>query len=502
MTGRIGTVGRAVLWSGGGAMTMRVGQLLVGIAIARILTPYDFGVFAVTLAVYALIVNVSEVGIGSALIRARGSIDRLAPTAVTLSILSSTVLGTAMWFAAPLVASLMRTEDAGEAIQVMSLVVVLAGVSSVPLAMITRNFRQDRKFIADAASFVVGNSLLIVFALSGMGVMAFAWSRVAAQIVTVILLLILAPRRYRPGFRLVAARTLFRFGAPFVAANLVGYGVGNIDAIVIGRILGAVPLGSYILANNVAGWPLGMFTSVLTSVGLPVLSRISHSAEILRSYLANAMSMLGGVFFYITAMCAALAQPLVDALYGPKWEAAGSVLAVLAVYGSTRVLLALFSDALIACDRPRSLLIVQTAWMIALIPGMTAGAMLGGLVGAAVAQVVISLLVPLPVSLLLLRRASGVRLLPILKNGLLPLLAAILSGVAAHAVALAWPNPWIALTFGGVVGTLVYAVLMFRSLARTRSEVNRLYGSGVTHFTPTKDPSPSPLNEEAHEDNK
>ncbi|MCY7287556.1 MAG: lipopolysaccharide biosynthesis protein [Cryobacterium sp.] len=511
MSARTGTVGSAVLWSGGGGMAMRLGQLLIGIAVARIMTPYDFGVFAVTLAVYALIVNVSEVGIGSALIRSRGSIDRLAPTAVTLSMASSAVLGTAMWFAAPLVASLMRTPDAAEAIQVMSLVVVMAGVSSVPLALITRNFRQDRKFIADAASFVVGNSLLIVFALSGMGVMAFAWSRVAAQIVTVILLLILTPERYLPGFRVVAARTLFRFGAPFVAANLVGYGVGNVDAIVIGRILGAVPLGSYTLANNVAGWPLGMFTSVLTSVGLPVLSRISHSAEMLRGYLSNAMSMLGGVFFYMTAMCAALAQPLVDALYGPKWAAAGSVLAVLAVYGSTRVLLALFSDALIACNRPRSLLIVQFAWLIALIPGMTAGALIGGLVGAAVAQVVISLLVPLPLSLLLLRLASGVRVLPILKMGLLPLLAASLSGAAAHAVALAWPNPWLALIFGGSVGTLVYGALMFRLLARTRTEVKSLYGGGVTHFTPTKDssqsspspspsPSPSSLNEEAHED--
>lgn len=487
MSGPRGTVGRAILWSGGGALALRAGQFAIGIVIARIMTPYDFGVFAVVLVVYALIVNVSEIGIGSALIRIRGSVDLLGPTAVTLSALSSTVLGTLMWFAAPLVASLMRAPDAGAAIQVMSIVVFLAGFSSVPLALITRNFRQDRKFIADMANFLVSNVLLIILALSGMGVMALAWSRVAGQLVSVVLLIILAPRRYRPGFNRGAARTLVRFGAPFVGANLVGYGVGNVDAIVVGRLLGPVQLGAYTLANNVAGWPLGLFTSVLTSVGLPVLSKIAHSAETLRTYLSNATVVLAGVFFYVSAMCAGLAQPLVDAVYGPKWSAAGPVLAILAIYGSVRVLLALLSDALIACNTPRSLLTVQSIWLVALIPGMLGGAMLGGLVGAASAQVIVALLVPLPASFLLLRHVSGVRIMPIVRRTFLPLLAAVLAAVAAHLVAMQLENPWLALSLGGVTGTVVYAAVMFRSLARTRNEVRELYNPESTHFSPHDD---------------
>ncbi|MDH6238279.1 lipopolysaccharide biosynthesis protein [Cryobacterium sp. CG_9.6] len=487
MSGSRGTVSRAIVWSGGGAVALRAGQFGIGIVIARIMSPYDFGVFAVVLVVYSLIVNVSEIGIGSALIRVRGSVDRLAPTAVTLSAASSIVLGTGMWFAAPLVASLMRAPGAGEAIQVMSLVVVLAGFSSVPLALITRNFRQDRKFIADMANFVVSNILLIILALAGLGVMALAWSRVAGQLVSVITLVVLAPRRYRPGFNRGAAKTLIRFGAPFVGANLVGYGVGNVDAIVVGRILGPVQLGTYALANNVAGWPLSLFTSVLNSVGLPVLSKIAHSAHALRDYLANATFLLTGVFFYVSAMCAGLAQPLVDAVYGPKWSAAGPVLAILAVYGSVRVLLALLFDALIACNSPRSLLLVQGIWLVALVPGMLGGAMLGGLVGAAASQVLIALLVSLPASFLFLRHASGVKVLPIVFRTVLPLTAAVSSAVIAHVVAGFVDNAWLALLLGGCAGTAVYAAVMFRSIVRTRDEVRRLYGSDVTHFSPHDD---------------
>lgn len=480
---RIGTVKKAVVWSGGGAIALRVGQFGIGVVIARIMSPYDFGVFAVVLAVYALIVNISEVGIGSALIRVRGSVDWLAPTAVTLSAFSSLVLGASMWIAAPAIASLMRTPDAGAAIQVMSIVVALAGFSSVPMALLTRNFRQDSRFIADSANFLVSNTLLIILALMGWGVMALAWSRVAGQLVSVIVIIVLAPKRYGPGFSPAAAKNLIRFGAPFVGANLVGYGVGNVDAIVIGRVLGPVSLGSYALANNVAGWPLALFTSVLNSVGLPVLSKISHSAEVLRTYLANAVRLLGGVFFFVSALCAGLAQPLVDAIYGPKWAAAGAVLAVLAVYGSVRVILALLSDALVACNSPRSLLVVQSCWLVALIPGMLGGALLGGMVGAAAAQVVVALLVPVPASFLLLRKRSGVAIWPILKPLFLPLAAAVLAAAAAHGAALAAENPWLSLVAGGALGTLVYASVMFRSLLRTRAEVRELYGGRVTHFT-------------------
>ncbi len=470
--------GRAVLssvaWSGAGSLSLRLGQFLVGIVAARLLAPHDFGVFAITLAVYAIVVNISELGVGSALIRHNDDLSRLAPTAVTLSLLSATGLAAVLWFAAPAAATALGSADATDPVRVMALVVLLAGPSAVPSALLTRDFRQDLRFRADALGFLVSNGLLIGLALVGLGPLALAWSRVGGQLVSVVTLVALAPK-FRPGFRRAEAAHLLRFGLPLVGANLTGFALSSVDSIVIGRVAGAVPLGFYTLANNVAAWPLGLSTSVLVNIGLPLLSKVREDMAMLSRYLTNALRTLSGAFFFITAMCVALAQPMVVALYGEKWAAAGPVLAVLAVYGSVRVVMALLADVLVACGATRGLFWIQLAWIAALIPAMVFGVLRQGIVGAAVAQVAVAVVLVVPLTLLVANRAAGVPVRPLLVALLWPFVSAVLAGGAAHLVTFILPQPWFALLAGGLLGSVVYAALMIRWLRRLRREIRALY---------------------------
>jgi len=468
---------KSVAWSSGGALSMRLGQFLIGIIAARILLPHDFGVFAITLAVYAIVVNVSELGVSSALIRQNDDLDRMAPTAVTISILSAASLAAILWFIAPLVARAFGAAEATDPVRVMAFVILLAGPSAVPSALLTRVFRQDLRFRADALSFVVSNGLLIVLALMGLGPLALAWSRVAGQLTSVITLIIVAPK-YRPGFRRKEAEHLLRFGLPLVGANLTGFAIGSVDSIVIGNSAGPVKLGFYTLANNIASWPLGLSTSILVNVGLPLMAKVKEDLAELSRYLTNAMRTLSGVFFYITAMCIGLAQPLVDAVYGEKWAATGPVLAVLAAYGSVRVIMALLSDVLVACGATRSLFWIQVAWICVLIPSMIFGAYWAGIVGVASAQVLVGVLLVVPLTMLVANRVISVPVLPLMKALLWPLVAAAISGLVAHAVGSLFTNPWLSLLVGGVSGTLVYAVLMMRWFRRLRAEIRGLYAGG------------------------
>ncbi len=196
-------LGRRVLssaaWSGGGVVLTKVGQLAVGIIAARLLAPHDFGVFAVTLIVYAIIVNVSELGVGSAVIRHTGPVDSLVRTATTIAMVSAATLSTVMFAASPWLARILGAPDAAVPIALMSAVVLLAGPSAVPSALLTREFRQDRRFRADLLNFIIGSIVLVLLAWLGWGALAFAWSRVAGQLVSTVSLIIMAPK-VRPGF--------------------------------------------------------------------------------------------------------------------------------------------------------------------------------------------------------------------------------------------------------------------------------------------------------------
>lgn len=456
---------------------MRIGQVMVGVVAARLLVPEDFGLFAVTLVVYAIIVNISDFGVASAVIRTRLNIDDLGPTAVTLSLISGAMLGAVTYGAAPWIAAEFGAPAATEPIQIMSLVVLIAGLSAVPTALLTREFMQNRRFYADLTSFLISNGLLIVLAIEGHGVYALVWSRVAGQVVTVAVLLLVSPRRYRPGFQPAVAAQLVRFGLPMVGANLLGFAIGAVDVAVIGRQLGPVPLGSYSLANNVAAWPLQMFLPVLLSVGLPLVSRFTTDTTSLRRIVSALTAITACAILPVSALLVALAPELVQALYGSKWAAAGPVLAILGIYGAVRVMLALLADVLVACNAPRALLFVQLVWLVVLIPSVALGTRLGGLNGAAAAVAVAAAVGALPMSLILVHKHCHISALELSATLPRPLICSVISALAAWATSTAFSPAWLAVLAGGLIGVLVYITLMHRTLRHQHAQLRAVVHS-------------------------
>jgi lipopolysaccharide exporter len=445
--------------------------------VARILSPDDFGVFAVALVMFTIVINISELGVGTAIVREHERLDEIAPTAVTLSIVSSTLLAALMYILAPNFAAMLGSEAAAVPISVLSIVVLLAGPSAVPASLLTRDFMQGRRFAADMANFAASNVVLMGLALSGWGVMAFVWSRVAGQLVAVIMLLLLCPRKYLPGFRSREAKQLIVFGLPIIGSSLVGYTISSASVIAVGRALGTVPLGNYTLASNVTNWPLSLFSSVIDSLGLPVFSRVQGEPDALHRYLRNALRLIAASFFYVTAMCMSLAQPLIATLYGSKWAAAGPVLACFAAYGTFRVLIALFTVILIACNAPRRLFWTQVVWLIALIPSVLAGVSVLGILGAALANVIVTAVVVLPLTLWQVRQASGLAVVQMLKSSIRPLAAAAGAGAVAYYASMVGTEPWSALFIGGTLGSAFYVAVLAGWLRELMAETRILHGT-------------------------
>ena len=105
-------IGRGAAWSGLNAVVLRLGSFVMGIVVARILDPTDFGIFAVALTVYGIVVNLSELGVSAALIREPKDVDELAPTVFTIALGSSSLLGLAMFVTAPMLAEMLGSAAA------------------------------------------------------------------------------------------------------------------------------------------------------------------------------------------------------------------------------------------------------------------------------------------------------------------------------------------------------------------------------------------------------
>jgi O-antigen/teichoic acid export membrane protein len=463
---------RAALWTGINSFLMRFAQFGVGVAVARLVAPRDFGVFAVALTVHAVIMNFSELGVSAALIRAKDEdVDRMAPTVFTIALLSSAALTALMYAAADPLASALGAPDAATAIRVLSFTVLLGGLTAVPYALLVRGFRQDKRFAADACNFAVSTAAVIGMALAGMGASGLALSKLAGQATSWIVLIILISPRFRPGWSLSQARSILGFSVPLAGASAVAFALANADYAVVGRLLGPLALGLYMLAYNIAGWPVSIFGMLVNEVVLPALAHVREDLASLPHRLALVFGLSSAAVLPVSALCLVLANPLVVSVYGSRWAAAAQVLAVLGMFGASRVLLTVLTSFLVVLGHSRAVLGLQTVWIISLVPALIVGVRAHSIVGAGVAQQVVALFVVLPLALTLVRRAGGGAVFGLVRMTFVPLGCAVAAAAAAFIVNTATGGSWAGLVVGGLSGGLVYLALVGRWAMRRLSAV-------------------------------
>ncbi|MFE6735660.1 lipopolysaccharide biosynthesis protein [Microbacterium sp. NPDC057650] len=466
-----GRVARGAAWSGASTIALRLGSLVVGIVIARILTPEQFGVYAVALTVQGILMTVADLGLSADVIRSDEP-ERIAPTIATLGLVSGATLTVITMVSSSALAGVMGSPEAGPAIAVLSLTLVLGGAGVVPFAFLTRRFQQRELFLVNLVDFTVSTVVTLSLISLGMGVMGLAIGRVVAQTVSLVMQFALARVRPRYSIDRSVLRPVLAFGLPIAAANLLSWGVLNVDNIVLVRIAGATALGFYVLAFNISSWPMTALGQVARAVTLPYFSRTEDKAGSLA--LMTALAWAGAL--PAGAVLAVLAAPLIEVVYGPKWLPAAPVLAALGVYGAVRVVFDVFAGFLYSQGRSRPVLWIQVIWLVALIAGMIAGTTAYGLVGAGWVHVLVAILIVLPAYLIALRR-SGVAVGAVLRACMWPTVASVPAVAAALGARIWVPAPALSLVVGGLAAVLVYSACMF---PWARKHLRKLRGAGRT----------------------
>jgi PST family polysaccharide transporter len=444
---------------------LRLANVLITAVVAHILSPHDFGVFAVALTAYVIVGSIYDVGVSSCLMRADLDIDSLAPTVATIALVSSAILAGAMVaFARPFAVALGSPAAVGP-IRVIALGVLFAGFFAVPNAQLIRDFKQDKIFLANAISFVPSTALLIILAEAGGGATAFAWSKVVGQFVLGCVLIAVAPRHYRPGLARSALSVVLKFGIPLAGANFVNYILLNVDYAFVGHLLGATDLGVYMLAFTLASAPYSVLGGVINNVSMPAFSRVKHDSALLKNAVATALRTVLLIVLPMCGITMALARPLILTLYGAKWAAAANVLVILSLYGAVFMACLLFANVLTSFGQTKFLFVLQLIWIGTLVPAMALGVRKDGIVGAAYAHVAVIVPIVLPSYLLALKRVTGVRFTALGKAALPALLASSAAALAAWGAASQLNDPLAQLIVGLAAGGLVYLICVGPQIA-------------------------------------
>lgn len=455
---------RALVWSFLNTIVSRLGTLVIGIVLARVLGPSEFGVFAIATIAMLAVLSFNELGVSLAIVRWPDDPAKIAPTVNLISVTSSAVLALGVVISAPAVSAALGDVRATPVVQVMALAILINGLVATPAAMLQREFMQRQRTIADQVNAWLGAFVSLALALLGFGAMSMALGRIAGSLASAVLFLRWSPLPYRFGWDRSVARRLLRFGLPLAAASIVVFASGYADQMIVGSFLGAEALGFYVLAFNLASWPVSIFSQPLRAVAPAAFAKVQSDPSAMTRGFTKVLGLLSLVSVPTCLAISGAAQPIVAFVYGQKWLPAADILTWLALVAALRIWFELCYDYLVVLGRSGVVLLIQSLWFVASVPLMIWGVNLVGAPGAAAGQFVTALLLVVPAYLVVLHQ-NGVRPGATMRAVAWPVVIGALVGGACAVLAAVVESPVAASLAAGAVcaGALAGVVYVKRA---------------------------------------
>jgi PST family polysaccharide transporter len=419
----------------GAAVTMagqvaRVSIQLVGLVVlARLLSPSDYGLLTMVIAIIGVGEIFRDFGLSTAAVQARTLskaqrsnlfwINSFIGLGLTLVVLALSY-PIALFFDEPRLQPIAA---------VLSVNFLLNGIATQFKADLNRQMKFSRLALIEILAPLAGLIGGLIAALSGLGY----WSLVIQQTVlpVVMLLLFIAATRWLPGRmqRGVPMRHFLKFGVGLLGVQLLNYASRNADSIVIGARLGPAQLGIYDRAFQLLVLPLNQINAPATKVALPVLSKLQDDSVRYAKFILRGQSVLVHLITLIFALAIAQANPLILILLGEKWQGSTVVFQVLAVGGVMQALSyacywVFLSHGLIASNL-RFALITRPVVVLAVVVGSN-----WGVVGVA-AGYSLALFLIWPFGMWWISRASNAPAGRMFVNGLRALVAYAACGAAS-----------------------------------------------------------------------
>lgn len=470
-----GDTARAVGWVSIGAAGSRF-LGFVGLALlARLLLPEHFGLVAVATAVLVYVEALGDLGTGAALIYWPREPMRAARITLTVNLVLSVLWVAVGWPTAPAVASFFGSPEATSVIRAMLWLVPLRFLGNVPDALLRRDLRFRKRVVPEIAGAALKLTASIAGALAGWGVWSLVAGLLAGQALSTVLLWRAAGWWPRPGLDLRLARSMLRYGAGIVAVNLLAALTHHFDLLVVGRFLGAEPLGHYQVAARLPQVTLALLIWVSGKVLFPAFSRLHARRESLGPFYLEVLRATAALALPIGVGLLLLAGPIISVVFGAGWEPAVPVLQGLAVYMTMRALGTHAGDVLKGTGRTallaglgvlKAALVVPTLWILGPsgIGPVAAGLATAGAVGSGLTVAVAARRLELGPGSLLRAVAPPLVACGAMGAGLL-----VLPEPAVHS--------WLDLVARVAAGGLLYALALWAAAPRwARRLVGRLPG--------------------------
>lgn len=381
------SVRRGLAWmtlSQGGLVVMQFGASLV---LARLLTPYETGVFAVAAAMAGLLGMLRTIGLSSYVIRAPAvdaaflagvfTVNAVLSAAVSVLIVAMSLLG----------GHLLGEPGVRDVLMLLAVVPLLACLELLPAACIERqgNFRPIA--MINLGRHLVATITMLGFVIAGHSYMSLAYGQVAGAVVAVVAINMVGRRFVSLRVSLQGWRDITRYGLDMLATTGIASTHLRLLDIILGWMLGLHALGIYARAAGLVMMLWENFQAIMMRVLFVDLVAQRRMGLSFRHTYLRMMGINTALLWPTFGGLAVVSGPVLLTLYGEQWVGGAPVLSLLSISGLIGTTLLMAWEIFLALEQTRRLAKFQAVQSLVGAVMFAVGC-LGGIAGAAGARII------------------------------------------------------------------------------------------------------------------
>lgn len=308
-----------VLWNFIEKVLMEGAQFVIGIILARLLMPSDFGLIGM-LAIFIAISNVLiDGGFAKALIQKKDCQEIDYSTAFVTNLAMSVIIYLFLFLSAPLIASFYHESKLIYLTRVLALNFVLVSLNIVQRAKLMS--KVDFKSLAKirVTAVMIGGAGGVIMAYMGFGVWSLVGQTMCNTLVQIIMFPFFSKWKFSLRFSKDSFKQLFGFGSKLMITGVYSVIINNISTICIGRAYSSTKLGFYTRASQFSQLISFTVNDVLGTVTFPVLSHLQDDKDHMVSVYRKVLYLTAMIIFPIMVLCTLLAKPIILILLTEKW---------------------------------------------------------------------------------------------------------------------------------------------------------------------------------------
>ncbi len=331
-----GRFSRSVLWVVWGKTGIQILSLCSTLFIARILDPGDFGVMALAGIWTAIVIALSEMGLGAAIIQFQDVTKQELNVCFWLTLFVSVICYAALYALAPSLGIWFENPRLPPVLRVLGLVFPLVALGIVPESLLRKRLLLNYVSQAEMIAAVSSMPVMVGLAIQGAGVWALVAGSLLRPLVQSTLVFWYQP--WIPGIQFQTDRfkDIFAFSFHSLGSNFLWVTFAQIDIFLLGRMANESLLGFYSMAKDLALLPVSKIGVVVNQISRPLLALFQKDVDKMQSSFLHGLRLVNLMILPVCVGLALVGEQVVTIGLGEKWLPCVPIMQVLCFYGVIR----------------------------------------------------------------------------------------------------------------------------------------------------------------------